>query len=91
MSALDRVHCEGYTGGDKATRGILHSSCPFSPFYRCASPLNPMMSAPMTSNPVSQRKDSELSEQPLDPLPDETVVKAGWLSKKGRRGVRVIL
>jgi len=50
-----------------------------------------MMSAPITSNPVSQRKDSELSEQPLDPLPDETVVKAGWLSKKGRRGVRVIL
>jgi hypothetical protein len=23
----------------------------------------------------------------FDPLPDETVLKTGWLSKKGRRGV----
>jgi hypothetical protein len=23
----------------------------------------------------------------FDPMPDETVLKTGWLSKKGRRGV----
>jgi hypothetical protein len=27
------------------------------------------------------------SEEAFDPLPDETVLKTGWLSKKGRRGV----
>jgi hypothetical protein len=26
-----------------------------------------------------------------DPLPDETVLKTGWLSKKGRRGVHLFL
>jgi hypothetical protein len=29
------------------------------------------------------------SEEAFDPLPDETVLKTGWLSKKGRRGVFV--
>lgn len=26
-----------------------------------------------------------------DPLPDETVLKTGWLSKKGRRGVHLFI
>ena len=39
--------------------------------------------------PGINRKD-ELAQDVLDPLPDETVVKAGWLNKKGRRGVRVV-
>lgn len=28
------------------------------------------------------------TDEAFDPLPDETVLKTGWLSKKGRRGVR---
>ena len=27
------------------------------------------------------------SDEAYDPLPDETVLKTGWLNKKGRRGV----
>lgn len=38
--------------------------------------------------PAVSTRITDVSNEPLDPLPDETVVKAGWLTKKGRRGVK---
>lgn len=36
--------------------------------------------------PISEHAKTT-SDDVDDPLPDETVLKTGWLSKKGRRGV----
>ena len=32
-------------------------------------------------------RGDDSSNEAYDPLPDETVLKTGWLNKKGRRGV----
>ena len=46
-------------------------------------------SAPIDSLVVNQLERDSL-EEAYDPLPDETVLKTGWLNKKGRRGVFAI-
>lgn len=53
------------------------------------------MTAVSTSPPTSSSAPIDISPDPtsttqehiFDPLPDEAVLKAGWLLKKGRRGV----
>jgi len=48
------------------------------------------MTATSSSAPVdnlSSHPARNSHEDPFDPLPDETVLKTGWLLKKGRHGV----
>jgi hypothetical protein len=47
--------------------------------------------AATTSASVDIVPISEHADDVDDPLPDETVLKTGWLSKKGRRGVSLSL
>ena len=42
---------------------------------------------PIDSLQAIQSAAHDSSDEELDPLPDETVLKTGWLSKKGRHGV----
>ena len=39
------------------------------------------------SAPRRELGSTSLPEDDFDPLPDERVLKTGWLNKKGRRGV----
>lgn len=45
---------------------------------------------PIDSHPIHQHHPTSLDDSTDDPLPDETVLKTGWLMKKGRRGVLTI-
>jgi hypothetical protein len=43
---------------------------------------------PIDIVPVGQTNNNT-GDDAFDPLPDETVLKTGWLMKKGRRGVNL--
>jgi hypothetical protein len=43
---------------------------------------------PIDIVPVGQT-NTNAGDDAFDPLPDETVLKTGWLMKKGRRGVNL--
>jgi hypothetical protein len=43
--------------------------------------------APIDSHPPHTSRGDDTSDDAYDPLPDETVLKTGWLNKKGRSGV----
>jgi hypothetical protein len=45
---------------------------------------------PIDSHPIHQHHPVSLDDSIDDPLPDETILKTGWLMKKGRRGVLTI-
>ena len=36
-------------------------------------------------------RGDDIADDAYDPLPDETVLKTGWLNKKGRRGVILLI
>ena len=41
----------------------------------------------LESAPSHELGSRNVAEDDFDPLPDERVLKTGWLNKKGRRGV----
>jgi hypothetical protein len=43
--------------------------------------------APIDSHHPHTSRGDDTSDDAYDPLPDETVLKTGWLNKKGRSGV----
>jgi len=45
------------------------------------------MPLPIDIRPLNQTLAPAHSDDVFDELPDETVLKTGWLTKKGRRGV----
>ena len=55
----------------------------------CAIPWRDMTeisAVPIDIGPA-HKTSPNTSDDAFDPLPDETVLKTGWLMKKGRRGV----